>query len=154
MSFSLSDSSTQLADFRTDIIELDEKIEEKRGTEEEEKKRRRRRRRIEKIFLQMGFSWRTDRYHLITITDRCLFDNVIVIFRIDFSYSHIDAHGNSSVIPLIVVTHEESDTTSSPPVHHPSTIDNRTKTSYSTITSINMDNISLKGRRDEKQSYK
>ncbi len=68
---------------------------------------------------------------------------IIVIFLIDFSNHNIDAHSNTAV-PLIVVTHEEIDTTSTSLAHHPSRDDQPKKIPYLSITPIHMDNISLK----------
>jgi hypothetical protein len=75
---------------------------------------------------------------------------IIVIFIIDFSNHNIDAHSDTAAIPLIVVTHEEIDTASSRLLHQSSRVDTTTKNPYSSITPINMDNISLKGIRRKK----
>jgi hypothetical protein len=65
---------------------------------------------------------------------------------IDFSTHNIGTYSNTAAVPLIVVTHDETDTTSSTRlVHHPSRVDKTTKNPYSSITPINMDNINLKG---------
>jgi len=78
---------------------------------------------------------------------------IIVIFIIDFSNHNIDAHSDTTAVPLIVITHEAIDTASSRLVHHSSKVDNTRKTPYPSITPINMDNISLKGIRKKNTIY-
>ncbi|CAF3678254.1 unnamed protein product [Rotaria sordida] len=71
---------------------------------------------------------------------------VTQIYSEDNPYNNhnIGAHKNTTTAPLIVVTNDETDRTSSEHVvHHPSKV-NKTKSSYRPITSINMDNISSK----------
>jgi hypothetical protein len=77
---------------------------------------------------------------------------VIIIFIIYFSNHNIDAHSNTTAVPLIVVTNEKADTKSSSTrlVHQLPRVDKTTKSSYSSIIPFNMDNISLRGMRRNK----
>ncbi len=86
-------------------------------------------------------------------SQKCLFVIIIitVIILIDSSKHNIDAPGNPAAVPLIIVTNEETDTTSKGPVQHPSRIDKKGKTPLPSITPINMDDISLKGKRSRRK---
>jgi len=77
---------------------------------------------------------------------------IIIIFIIYFSNHNIDAHSNPTAVPLIVVTNEKADTKSSSTrlVHQLPRVDKTTKSPYSSIIPVNMDNISLKGMRRKK----
>jgi hypothetical protein len=69
----------------------------------------------------------------------------IIIFIIDFSNQNIGANSTTAVVPLIVVTHDETYTTTSKRLVHPSSRVDKTKTPRPPITPINMDNINFKG---------
>lgn len=133
MSLPLSDSCTHHAGFRTDMIELDDR---KRIREEQKKN--------ERHFPTNCFSLCTNTYW-DTKTKRCLLV-IDVIFIIDCSNYNITGHCNTTPVPLIVVTHDETDKeTSKRLVHHPTKVD-KGKVSHPAVASISMDNISLKSK--------
>ncbi len=70
---------------------------------------------------------------------------IIGIFIIDFSNQNIGAHSTTAVVPLIVVTHDETDTTTSKRLVHPSSRVDKKQIPRPSITPINMDNINFKG---------
>ena len=135
MSLSVSDSSTHPGDLRADMIELDEKNEKKR-------------KKNERYFLTncspqyiRTFEHTKTQLYLVVI-------NIIIIFLvIDFSNHNIGTNSTTAVVPLIVVTDDETDSTPSKRFVHYSSRLAKAKNSYSSITPINMDHINFKGRR-------